>query len=192
MRSSAVPAGTSTVLAAWGWLLLSVPVLPKTAVPVPPIWGPVPQEVAARSAPPSDWIQARSLNTSSSKALSTGSQFGLVPLEVTPATTVCPPSDRKSGPPESPKQVSEFEPGAPRGSLKFQHTKPAAGGSQAGTVAAPRRLMPSSVEVVWVLPKPTISPVRPSGGWDTRLSGLGAMLVTGAARWRIATSDTPL
>src|SRR5207253_1673567 len=101
---------------------------------------------------------ARSLNTSASKALSTGAHSGLVPLEVTPATTVRPPIDRKSGPPESPKQVSEFEPGAPRGLLKFQHTNPGAGGSQAATLTKPRRLRPSSVELVWVLPKPTISP----------------------------------
>ena len=115
----------------------------------------------------------------------------MVPLDVTPANTIRPPIERKSGPPESPKQVSAFRPGGPTGFRKFQQTNPSAGGSQGAVLTKPWRLMPSSVEFVRVLPKPTISPVRPRGGGEVRLRGLGAIFVTGAARWRIARSETP-
>src|SRR5580698_7497649 len=116
-------------LAACGWRRLRVPMLLTMVVPGSPIWGPAPHEVEERSAPPWDSIQARLLKTSASKELSSGAHSSLVPLEVTPARTVCPPRVRKSGPPESPKQVSELRPGVPRGFLKFQQTKPSAGGS---------------------------------------------------------------
>ena len=87
---------------------------------------------------------SRGCQTSASKELSTGAHSWLVPLEVTPAKTILPPMVRKSGPPESPKQVSELVPGAPRGFRKFQQTKPSAGGSQGAVLTLPWRLMPSS------------------------------------------------
>ena len=110
------------------------------------------------------------------------------PPEVTPATTSLVPKLTKSGPPESPRQVSEFEPGGPRGLSKVKQTWVALlTPMQEDVITEPTRLIPERLSLPSI-PKPAIVAGLWRAGFSTWLRRLVPMPVTGRARVRTARS----
>ena len=122
--------------------------------------------------------------------MSVGVQLALKPPEVTPATRSPAPKSMNSGPPESPEQVLESSPGAPRGDVNAQHTCVASGmpSVHVWVVTLPVRLIPESSVAPAVMPKPTMLPSVPGAALPVALIGLGATPVTGVAKRMTALS----